>query len=468
MASTTAVEVSKKERKEKKDKKEKKKSKKTKTEPEPVAAEEEEVPSATEEAPQSPTSSPDASSRKRKRSAPTDDAELEVDITAPEPLSKREQRLAKKGKLDPSTKAAKPPKSSTTLDRAFADKDSSDDEDNADANAKKRDAKTPAEKSPHGVWIGNLPWSATRDSLREFLTSRAGIADASITRVHLPAPDKAAVANMRIKPQNKGFAYVDFDGAGAVEAAIEASETLMGGRPVLIKNASNFEGRPARKEGGEEGELNNFSKTAAVQAGGGKEPSKRVFVGNLTFEITKEDLVEHYSKCGEIAMVHVATFQDTGKCKGYAWVTFESLDAAAAAVAGYVMLPVEDESDEEMEEATAENVEAAEKKNKRRKKGRKWFVNRLGGRTLRVEFAEDASTRYKKRYGKDRPRDDSAAEGGEVFGEVHAERRPHVNKPRREPPKVDARTIRPGAALANAPRASGAIVEGRGKKTTFD
>jgi hypothetical protein len=34
--------------------------------------------------------------------------------------------------------------------------------------------------------------------------------------------------------------------------------------------------------------------------------------------------------------------------------------------------------------------------------------------------------------------------------------------------KFDARKIRPGNALANAPRASAAIVESAGKKTSFD
>ncbi|GME44446.1 Nucleolar protein 13 [Neofusicoccum parvum] len=459
MASTTTVEVSKKERKEKKDKKEKKKSRKSKTESSPAADE----PTAT--ADEAPTPSKD--SRKRKRTALPEDGELEVDITAPEPLSKREQRLAKKGKLDPNTKASKAPKPAAT-----SDGDSSDNEGNERPAAKKDGGKAAADKKPeksaHGVWIGNLPWSATRESLRDFFTKHAGIEDSRIARVHMPAPDKAAVANMRVKPHNKGFAYVDFDGPAAVAAAIDASETLMGGRPVLIKNASNFDGRPKKKEGEGEGEggLTKLSKTAAVQAGGGKEPSKRVFVGNLSFEVTKEDLVEHYSKCGEVLDVHVATFQDTGKCKGFAWVTFETIDAAAAAVAGYTMIPAEDDDDSDEEMEDAEKADGAEKK-KKRKKARKWFVNRLGGRDLRVEFAEDASTRYKKRFGKDKEGGNAGADG-EEFGEVHPSRQRQMGKGRREPRKVDARTIAPGAALAHAPRSTGAIVESKGKKITFD
>ncbi|KAH7053099.1 hypothetical protein B0J12DRAFT_571658 [Macrophomina phaseolina] len=467
MATTTAVEISKKEKKkdknERKEKKEKK-EKKTKTESESPA----------EVAPKSSKDSP-SSSKKRKRSALPEDGELEVDITAPEPLSKREQRLAKKGKLDPNTKASKAPKPSTAssepADSADSDKEDGAGKDSQPADKKQQKDKPKKEKSPHGIWIGNLPWTATRDTLRQFLADRAGIAEERITRIHMPPPDKAVAARMTIKPHNKGFAYVDFDGAGAVQAAIDASEALMGGRAVLIKDASNFEGRPQRPkegeggaEGGTQDALTKFSKTAATQLGGGKEPSKRVFVGNLSFATTKDDLIAHYSKCGEVADVHVATFQDTGKCKGYAWVTFEELDAAAAAVAGYTLIPIDDDSDEEMEDA--ENADGADKK-KRKRKTRKWFVNRLEGRDLRVEYAEDASTRYKKRFGKER---DAAAggSGGEELGEVDSAKHQPRHKGKREPRKVDARSIKPGAALANAPRASGAIVEGTGKKITFD
>lgn len=404
--------------------------------------------------------------RKRKRSnLPDEGEELEVDITAPEPLSKREQRLAKKGKFDPKTKSTAPPKSASPQQSESGDEEEDGKEDGDAAAAPKKHKKEKKEKSEHGIWIGNLPWTATRETLREFLVKHAGIADSQITRVNMPAPDKAAVAKMAIKPHNKGFAYVDFDSAPALEAVIGVSETLMSGRRVLIKNANSYEGRPKQEAGsGEGGEAKGpgMSKTQAVQAGGGKEPSKRIFVGNLTFDVTREDLVQHYSKCGEVADVFLATFQDSGKCKGYGWVTFETIDAAAAAVAGYVRVPVggddDDDSDEEMEDAdVAEegDEKATEKKAKKPKKMRKWFVNRLGGRDLRVEFAEDKQTRYKKRYGK---------EGKQGDGEEANERRP----PRREPKKVDARNIKPGAALANAPRASGAIVEGQGTKITFD
>jgi hypothetical protein len=189
----------------------------------------------------------------------------------------------------------------------------------------------------------------------------------------------------------------------------------------------------------------------------------------------------------------MATFEDTGKCKGFAWVTFAELDAAKAAVTGWTYKSIEEDD----EESEAENDSdddgkggeiasgSASMKLKKQQKKRKWFVNKLKGRALRCEFAEDATSRYKKRFGKDATanlQDGDVDAGGdvgmrEIGGMARSLSRSADTKWGGKPTsdfrdkkhrKVDARTIKPGAALANAPRASGAIVEAKGKKITFD
>ena len=222
---------------------------------------------------------------------------------------------------------------------------------------------------------------------RKFLTNHADIEDDAITRIHMPAPTQNTMeaSRQKIKPQNKGFAYVDFSSESALAAALTLSETLLSGRRVLIKDAKSFEGRPEPvKEDGK----------AVSQTG--KPPSKRVFVGNLAFDTTREELQEHFSKCGEVADCFTTTFEDTGKCKGYGWVTFEDLESAVKAVRGWVDMPVEHDSAGESEDDDAQEVKKASKM----KKGRKWWVNRIKGRSLRMEFAEDKAVRYKKRFGK--------------------------------------------------------------------
>ncbi|KAL8748141.1 MAG: hypothetical protein Q9184_007503 [Pyrenodesmia sp. 2 TL-2023] len=412
----------------------------------------------------SPTS---PSSRKRKRTIEAAD-ELEVDVNAPEPPSKKALRKAKRAKS-----SAVPRRDTVPI----AASDRSRDEDEApivvgtDLNATSQSI--PPKRSSHGIWIGNLPFTATKDDLKTFLTSETGIADGMITRIHMPAPADAVTSRPKSKAQNKGFAYVDFTSPEAVIEALALSEKLLTGRRVLIKNAHDFDGRPEKSADDAQG--------AATEKLSGKSPSKRIFVGNLTFDTEKADLEEHFSQCGEVIDVHVATFEDSGKCKGYAWITFEDVTAAQAAVRGWIFQKHEDEDeDEEEAEEDGEGEEGkgkalkgkAKKPGPKKEKSRKWWVNRLKGRQLRMEFAEDASVRYKKRFGKDGTKaNEKASSKVEEPGPDSHEEVPIAEKvirPPRPPRRIDARTVKPGAALAAAPRLTGGIVASKGKKITFD
>jgi RNA recognition motif-containing protein len=382
-----------------------------------------------------------SSSKKRKREALPD--ELEIDISLPEPASKKAARKAKKAKSAPTT---------TT--------------DGTETAEKPAIADTAGKRSEHGVWIGNLPWSATRELLITFLTSNSDITNADITRVHLPPPTKPCPPNWTTKPLNKGFAYVDFSTQLAMYSAIALTETKMDGRALLIKNANSFEGRPEKPKPEEVG-LDGKVKV-------GHPPNKRVFVGNLAFDVSKEDLQTHYAQCGEILDIHMATFEDSGKCKGYAWITFEDVEAATGAVRGYIFKDEKDIKKKETKDGQDSDTEKPDAKKKKSKieKKRKWHVNQLMGRELRAEFAEDSTVRYNKRHKK---KTDPAEFPGmnparfkALDEEVQSERPPRKNRPFVPRPKVDARTIPSGKAHTNAPRASHAIVEATGTKKTFE
>ena len=295
------VKKEKKDKREKREKNDKKEKKSSKSKP---------------KAPESP-SDDETPVKKRKREALPD--EIEVDVNLPEPPSKKAARAAKKAKLNP-----KPVAAAGTEGSADATTDG------AVGEGKKAEEK----RSEFGVWIGNLPWSATKDSLRTFIMENTEIKTEQITRVHMPPSTKPVPAHWTTKPNNKGFAYVDFSTELAMYAAIALTETKMDGRALLIKNAKSFEGRPDKPKAAEE---ESSGRGKAVGKAGGHPPNKRVFVGNLSFDVTKEDLTAHYSPCGSIENIHMATFEDSGKCKGYAWVTFGDVEAATCAVQGFVM-----------------------------------------------------------------------------------------------------------------------------------
>lgn len=442
--------IVKQEKKAKKDKKEKKEKKNSKPK-----VEVETESNSGDDAAETPA-------KKRKREVLPD--EIVVDVALPEPSSKKAARAAKKAKLNPKPAATKASGDATI--------------DGANGEAKKTSEE---KRSEFGVWIGNLPWSATKDSLRSFIMENTEIKTEQITRVHMPPSTKPVPAHWTTKPNNKGFAYVDFSTELAMYAAIAMTETKMDGRALLIKNAKSFEGRPDKPKAEAE-EVGGRGAKPAVKAGA-HPPNKRVFVGNLSFDVTKEDLEAHFAPCGSVDNIHMATFEDSGKCKGYAWVTFGDVEAATCAVQGFVMKTEADVKAMKKKSADGSDDEGAELKNPTKR--RKWLLNKLNGRDMRCEFAEDSTTRYNKRYGKDKPAapvdgvnpdrwrnfgGDSERPGGRREPREPRAPRPPKNGPNSIQPgtKVDARSIKSGSAHMNAQRASQAIVEGQGKKTKFE
>lgn len=325
--------------------------------------------------------------KKRKREEKDDD--LEIDLSRPEPPNKRLLRKAKK--LE---KAGKHEEAKALLDQGNPARDAENDpvaETEFDLPGENpsevtKEVKPAKPKVTHSIWIGNLPFAATKVMLTDFLVnnSQPPISKESVVRVNVPAPANAKATKTTIKPMNKGFAYVDFSDEQSFMAALALSESQLGGRNLLIKNAKSFEGRPAEHQ-------------TKQKSGTNKAVSRRVFVGNLGFDVTVADLERLFEKCGPMEHVHMATFEDTGKCKGFAWITFTTEDAATSAVKGVTIeeVPAGEEDDE------ADEVPDGEQKAKKRKpKKRQWWCNRLNGREVRREYAEDPSVRYNKRFGK--------------------------------------------------------------------
>ena len=59
---------------------------------------------------------------------------------------------------------------------------------------------------------------------------------------------------------------------------------------------------------------------------------QKVFVGNMSFDTTREELQELFGQAGEIAEVVVPTDRMSGRPRGFAFVTFATDEAAAAAI----------------------------------------------------------------------------------------------------------------------------------------
>lgn len=60
---------------------------------------------------------------------------------------------------------------------------------------------------------------------------------------------------------------------------------------------------------------------------------KKVFVSGLSFEAKRKDVEGLFASCGKLTQCKLLTFEDTGRCKGQAYLTFETEASAKQALA---------------------------------------------------------------------------------------------------------------------------------------
>jgi len=60
--------------------------------------------------------------------------------------------------------------------------------------------------------------------------------------------------------------------------------------------------------------------------------SKKLYVGNLLYEVTDEDLKTHFSTAGTVVSATVIRFRDTGRSKGFGFVEMTTEEEAKKAI----------------------------------------------------------------------------------------------------------------------------------------
>ena len=58
----------------------------------------------------------------------------------------------------------------------------------------------------------------------------------------------------------------------------------------------------------------------------------KLYVGNLSYDVTKTDLQDVFAPHGPVQDVHVVTDKITGKARGFAFVTMGTKESAEAAI----------------------------------------------------------------------------------------------------------------------------------------
>ncbi|AJT33246.1 AEG_G0045600.mRNA.1.CDS.1 [Saccharomyces cerevisiae] len=367
--------------------------------------------------------------------------EIEIDLKSSIPLSKKQKRLLRRGKVTLEELNAKyniDPKSIEEYKEDAEKKKSGASE--KDAQGEESTSNTPTgdesgevvkkkkkDENKYGVWIGNLSFDTTKDDLVRFFIAKtkdnedekSRVTEQDITRLSMP---RVAAKNSNAM-KNKGFCYMFFKNVEQMKAVLELSESHLNGRNMLIKDSENYSGRPDKDD------LVAMSKNP---------PSRILFVGNLSFDVTDDLLRKHFQHCGDIVKIRMATFEDSGKCKGFAFIDFKNEEGSTNAL--------KDKS-----------------------------CRKIAGRPLRMEYGEDRSKRQVRKKVENVSRNNSSSfdisnnkgydRAGQDNGSKPEYKRSNAN---RRPPVDSNNRTKSSVALATAQRGSAAIVPSQGKKVKFD
>mmetsp|Transcript_24062 Transcript_24062/g.44705 ORF Transcript_24062/g.44705 Transcript_24062/m.44705 type:complete len:411 (+) Transcript_24062:204-1436(+) len=157
------------------------------------------------------------------------------------------------------------------------------------------------EEEEHKIYVGNFPFSTSQDDIRELFQDKV-----AITSLSMPT-NPQRVDEETGMPLSKGFAFVSVESEEDVERAVEALDGAeVGGRTIRVNKLLPKDQVPNRNR--------NDRKFVA-------EGKKKLYVGNVPFDSTPEDLRDLFEEFGDVSDVYIP-LRD-GRARGFAFVTME-------------------------------------------------------------------------------------------------------------------------------------------------
>jgi len=154
------------------------------------------------------------------------------------------------------------------------------------------------------VFVRGIPCDADDAAVRKHFGTHIG-SEEDILTLSLPT---------RATGKNKGFAWLTFSAKDAFKKALELNDKLMNRHKLLVEEAGKHKQAGDSSGKGAKGKGKGKGKGAS---------DLEIFVNNLSYEATEKKLRAFLKDCGEISRIHMPNGGE-GKCKGFAWVTFNS------------------------------------------------------------------------------------------------------------------------------------------------
>ncbi|EER07646.1 conserved hypothetical protein [Perkinsus marinus ATCC 50983] len=167
------------------------------------------------------------------------------------------------------------------------------------------------------LFVGGIPEGITDDGFHQYFSQFGHV-------------ERAIVMTDKMTGRCRGFGFVTYSTTDEVEVVImKGGPHQLNGKRVDV-NRSQDPKDPHRGGWGSD-------RSGGPSRRGGDDPMK-VFCGGLQSTLSSERLRQHFSQYGNIVDCIAMRDRDTGRSKGYGFVTFDSEDAVAAAINGNNMI----------------------------------------------------------------------------------------------------------------------------------
>lgn len=179
---------------------------------------------------------------------------------------------------------------------------------------------------PHQVFIGNLPFDVSKESLE------------SIVQEHTKTFKSIRLIINKENGLSRGFAFLDYDSKEEADAASAALAGLqINGRSAKVDSI----GQKADKPAAEKRERREPAARSTPQG----QSQHSVFVGNLDFSVTEEELsalVAREVGEGRVQAVRINKDRETGRSRGFAHLDCTDAEAASEVVSKLAGMVVAD------------------------------------------------------------------------------------------------------------------------------
>ena len=151
----------------------------------------------------------------------------------------------------------------------------------------------PESKAMRKLFIGGLNYNTTEQGMKSYFEKFGDLEDAVIMKF----PDSG---------RSRGFGFITYSRASMVDECQQSRPHEIDGKEVECKRATP----------------RSSAKSPEAQAS-----VKKLFISNLTEEMSDADLRNYFSKFGNVTVVEQMKWNDTGKKRGFGFIEFDDYDA---------------------------------------------------------------------------------------------------------------------------------------------